>query len=264
MANARPGIIGSLLCCCLLGGFLAMPLNAADNRDLYEAREFKDGENGVLLYRLLKPQDYDPAKKYPLVLFLHGAGERGNDNRKQLMHGLNDFASPENREKYPAFVVAPQCPNGKQWVNAPWSAPAHDMPEKPAADLQRCFDLLAALQKEFSIDADRLYITGLSMGGYGTWDAIQRHPEMFAAAAPVCGGGDTAYAKVLVNTPLWVFHGGNDTVVKTARSRAMVEAIEKAGGKPKYTEYPGVGHNSWSATYVNPEFYAWLFEQKRP
>lgn len=234
----------------------------ADPRDKFEARAFDDGQGNKLLYRLLKPKDYQPQEKYPLVLFLHGAGERGDDNKKQLMHGMGDFASDEIMEKYPCFVIAPQCPNGQQWANVPWSDDSHTMPKEPSESLRLTLALVAALQKEFSIDADRLYVTGLSMGGFGTWDAIQRRPELFAAAVPICGGGDTAQAKAIAHIPVWAFHGDQDTAVKTQRSRDMIAALKAAGGSPKYTEYPGVGHNSWSAAYADPMMYQWLFEQR--
>jgi predicted peptidase len=197
------------------------------------------------------------------VIFYHGAGERGDDNVKQLVHGMNDFASDDIMAKYPCFVVAPQCPNGDQWVDVPWSADSHKMPEKPTEPMRLSLELITSLQSEFSIDASRLYVTGLSMGGFGTWDAIQRYPNRFAAAVPICGGGDTEFAKQLLHVPIWAFHGEADTAVKPLRSRDMIAAIKAAGGSPKYTEYPGVGHNSWAATYANREMYAWLFSQKK-
>lgn len=252
----------------LITGFTLLSLptletSAADNRDRFEARTFTDAAGGKLNYRLLKPKDYDANKKYPLVLFLHGAGERGDDNKKQLVHGMNDFAADEVMAKYPCFVVAAQCPNDAKWVEVDWSATKHTAPEEPSPAMQKSFETLEALQKEFSIDAKRIYITGLSMGGYGTWDAIERKPEYFAAAAPICGGGDVGNAKKLTKIPLWAFHGDQDGAVKVERTRDMIAAIKAAGGEPKYTEYPGVGHDSWSKTYSNPEFYAWLFAQQR-
>lgn len=237
-------------------------LSAADVKDLYEARTFQS-KTGELKYRLLEPKGYDAAQKYPLVIFFHGAGERGSDNARQLVHGMANFASDEIRAKYPAFVVAPQCPEGQQWVNVPWSAEKHTLPKTPSESLQLSFELLDALQKEFSIDDRRIYVTGLSMGGFATWDALQRKPDYFAAAAPICGGGDTAGAKAIAHVPVWVFHGDSDTAVKTQRSRDMVEALKGAGGEPRYTEYPQTGHDSWSPTYRDPKFYAWLFAQKK-
>ncbi|QEG38680.1 carboxylesterase family protein [Roseimaritima ulvae] len=237
--------------------------NAQDALKQFEARQYSDADGNSLSYRILKPKQYDPAKKYPLVMFWHGAGERGDDNQRQLVHGMADFASAEVMEKYPAFVVAPQCPKNQKWANNDWSADQHTMSEQPSTPMRLSLELIDSLQKEFSIDADRIYVTGLSMGGFGTWDALQRRPKQFAAAIPICGGGDTALAEKIASVPVWVFHGGNDTVVKTSRSRDMVQALKEAGGKPKYTEYPGVGHNSWSATYANPEVYKWLFSQRR-
>lgn len=236
---------------------------AADPKDAYEAKTFTAADGFKLPYRIMAPAKIEPGKKYPLVIFLHGAGERGTDNAVQLVHGMSDFASAENREKYPAFVVAPQCPQELQWVAVPWAADSHKMPEKPTAALAATLDLVTSLEKELPVDSHRLYITGLSMGGYGTWDAIQRQPKRFAAAAPICGGGDPAYSKEIKDIPVWAFHGDKDDVVKAARSTQMIDALKAVGGKPKYTLYPGVGHNSWSATYANPEFYAWLFAQKK-
>jgi len=238
-------------------------LAADDYRGRYEAREYADADGAKLRYRLLKPKEYDPQTKYPLVLFLHGAGERGDDNVRQLVHGMNDFASDEIMAKYPCFVVAPQCPREQKWVDVNWSAPGHEMPGEAAEPLRLTMDAIAALEKEFSIDSARIYVTGLSMGGYGSWDAIARYPDRFAAAAPICGGGDPARADKFAKLPVWAFHGGKDGVVKPQRSREMIEAITAAGGTPKYTEYPNAGHDSWTATYKDPEFYAWLFAQRR-
>lgn len=246
----------------LLSGLaMSASLTAADHRDRYEARTFTDGAGKKLHYRLLRPKGYDPQKAYPLVLFLHGAGERGDDNQKQLIHGMNEFAADEIMEKYPAFVIAPQCPEGKQWVDVSWSADSHTMPKEPAEPLRLSLDLIASLQKEFSIDRGRIYVTGLSMGGFGAWDAIQRRPELFAAAVSVCGGGDTTLAEKIKDVPVWAFHGAEDGAVKPKRSRDMIAALKKAGGSPKYTEYEKVGHNSWEKAYGDAKMYEWLFAQ---
>ncbi len=245
-----------------LPGKFLMSAVAADAAQVFEAREFRPEKEGpVLKYRLLTPLNYDPNQKYPVVLFLHGAGERGDDNAAQLKHGMNDFASDEMRKKYPAFVVAPQCPTDKKWVEVDWGAEQHAMPEQASEPLGLTLQLLENMKKQYSIDADRIYITGLSMGGYGTWDAIQRKPDYFAAAIPICGGGDLKGASAMKDVPIWAFHGDQDGAVKVQRTRGMIEAIKAAGGKPKYTEYPGVGHDSWTATYKNPEVHEWLFGQ---
>ena len=236
---------------------------AADFHDLYEDREFKVADV-ILRYRLLKPQKVERGRRYPLVLFYHGAGERGDDNTKQLIHGMADFANEANRRQYPCFVVAPQCPSDQQWVDTPWTLDAHSMPKLPAPAMKSSLRLISSLRKELPVDSARIYVTGLSMGGFGAWDAIQRQPDLFAAAAPICGGGDKAMSKSIAKIPIWAFHGDQDTVVKPRRSRDMIAALKAAGGSPRYTEYPGVGHNSWAATYRNPQLYEWLFKQRKP
>jgi predicted peptidase len=219
--------------------------------DVYEAKVFRSpqDESQELKYRLLIPEGYDIAQetRFPLVLFLHGAGERGADNRRQLIHGAAQFSKPERRKKHACFVAAPQCPSGRWWTDS----------------VEPVMELVRQLQKDYRIDSDRLYVTGLSMGGFGTFELTTRYPDVFAAAAPICGGGDPTKAKTLSALPVWVFHGDADRVVPVGFSRSMVKAIETAGGKPKYTEYPGVGHDCWTATYADPDFHEWLFAQKR-
>jgi predicted peptidase len=174
---------------------------------------------------------------------------------------MRDFASDDVMARHPCYVVAPQCPENVQWVDTPWTADQHTMPDQPTEPMRLSLQLIDALLKEFPIDERRLYVTGLSMGGFGVWDALQRLPDRFAAAAPICAGGDTELAPRIKHIPLWVFHGDGDTVVKPRRSRDMVAALRKAGGEPRYTEYTNTGHNSWAATYANRELYDWLFAQ---
>jgi predicted peptidase len=138
----------------------------------------------------------------------------------------------------------------------------HKMPEKPSSPAQLALDVIAEMQKEHPIDGDRLYVMGLSMGGYGTWDLIQRYPDLFAAAVPICGGGDESSAD-RIKAPVWAFHGDQDQAVPVARSRNMIDALKKAGRQPKYTEYPGVGHDSWRNAFADKELLTWLFAQKR-
>ncbi len=236
---------------------------AAAPQDAGEAREFKEAGGRKLLYRLYKPAAYDAKQKYPLVLFLHGAGERGDDNQAQVKHGVRFFL--QNQAKNPCFIVAPQCPGKFQWVDTPWGNLQHTMPAQPTEPMQLTIALLGALEKEFpAVDAKRLYVTGLSMGGFGTWDLITRLPKRFAAAVPICGGADDGKAALIAKVPAWVFHGGADDVVKTVRSRNIVAALKAARGTPKYTEYPGMGHFSWDQAYGEPELMPWLFAQKLP
>jgi predicted peptidase len=244
----------------------AQAASAADDQwqKLYEAKTYKDAAGNALPYRLLTPEKIEPGKTYPLVLFLHGAGERGDDNAAQLMHGAGEFAKSANRQTYPCFVVAPQCPAKKGWVEVDWGRSAHTMKEKPSEPLRLALELVDKLAAELPVDKGRIYVTGLSMGGYGTWEAAARRPDFFAAALPICGGGDLAQAAKLKNLPLWAFHGDKDPGVPVGRTTAMIEAIRKAGGAPKMTIYSGVGHDCWTRTYADPAVLAWLFEQKKP
>ena len=216
-----------------------------------------------LPYRLMKPAKIEEGKSYPLILFLHGGGENGSDNDLHLFIGAEDFAKPENREKHPCFALFPQCPSGSHWALRDMRSRGGDSADKTPDPLDLSIVLIDKLMTELPIDMDRIYVTGLCTGGVGTWAAIQRHPEYFAAAIPICGGGDKNQAEKLKNMPLWAFHGDKDPVVPVADTIHSIEALIEAGGKPKMTIYPGVRHNSWSATYGNPEVLDWLFEQKR-
>ncbi|NJO88627.1 MAG: prolyl oligopeptidase family serine peptidase [Chloroflexia bacterium] len=228
----------------------------------------------TLPYNLLIPKEFADSfndgrekaleeKKFPLVLFLHGAGERGTDNEKQIGHIKKLFIDSANREKYQVFVVAPQCPEGKKWVEVDWSAKSHIIPTEPSWAMSNAISLIEDIIENYPVDTTRIYVTGLSMGGYGTWDVISRYPEKFAAAIAICGGGDEKMAKKIKNIPIWAFHGSNDKVVPVSRSRNMINAIKMAGGNPKYTEYKGVGHGSWINAYNEKLLLDWLFEQKK-
>jgi predicted peptidase len=232
-------------------------------KGIYEPRQFVASNQLTLNYRLLKPVGYVPGKKYPLVLFLHGAGERGDNNWAPLVHAAKDFADPKRRESYPCYVVVPQCPSDAKWSEVDWSKPSSTLPEKPSVPMQAVKELLDEMVENAGVDPNRVYITGLSMGGYGTWDAIARYPGFFAAAVPICGGGDPSTVKLFARTPVWCFHGDSDSVVSVKRSREMVDALKAVGATVKYTEYPGVQHDSWTATYANPDLYTWLFAQQR-
>lgn len=234
---------------CLVSLFVAAGLGLAASAPAAPAQQAKTFEAKItvsakLNYLLSLPADYDPAgKPWPLVLFLHGAGESGNDLAKVKAHGPPKLV--ETNGPFPFILISPQSPRGG------WN------PDVLNA-------LLDSLMKEYRVDADRVYLTGLSMGGYGTWALAAAHPEKFAAIAPICGGGNPADAPKLTKLPIWVFHGGKDSTVPLKRSEEMVEALKAAGATPKFTVYPEAGHDSWTATYANPEFYKWLLAQKRP
>lgn len=229
----------------------------------FQRRVYNPSEGESLPYRIHIPANADKGEKYPLVLLFHGAGERGKDNKKQLAHGAKKILEYSRKMDMPLILLAPQCPKAEQWVNTPWGADSHSMPEKASKSMQLTINLLQELQKSLPVDRSRIYVTGLSMGGFATWDIIQRHPDFFAAALPVCGGGDPLMAELIKDIPIWAFHGSLDKVVKTKRSREMVSALQKAGGKIKYTEYQGVAHNSWKKAYSDPEALKWLLSQKK-
>lgn len=231
---------------------------------MFDASTYVNENNDTLLYRMLVPQNKCFLKKYPLVIFLHGSGERGNDNERQLIWGAGAFIQKENLKNYPCYVIAPQCPAEKRWLERRWDLPTHDMPEEPSETMALVMELIDKVISEYPININRIYVTGLSMGGYGTWDLISRMPEKIAAAAPICGGGDENQAAKLIDMPIWVFHGSLDTTVPPERSRNMVNAIKEEGGtKIRYTEYPDVGHGSWKPAYADPELMKWMFAQKR-
>ncbi|MEN8121683.1 MAG: prolyl oligopeptidase family serine peptidase [Bacteroidota bacterium] len=231
----------------------------------FQKKVFHSSKQDSLLYNILCPQKNidkeSQLEKYPLILFLHGSGERGDDNKIQVMHISELFLNQENRKEYPAFVIAPQCPKNKRWVEVKWDLDKHTMTQNPSESMQLTMDLIDSLIQKYPIDPQRIYITGLSMGGFGTWDAIARYPDKFAAAVPICGGGDENTAKSIADIQIWAFHGADDKVVKVERSRNMIEAIRKEGGSPKYTEYKGVGHGSWIPAYKEKGLLKWLFIQ---
>ncbi|MBM3458654.1 MAG: phospholipase [Armatimonadetes bacterium] len=214
--------------------------------------------NQTLNYVVYVPRDWSSQKKWPVLLFLHGAGERGSDGLKQSQVGLPG-AIRMHPERFPCVVVMPQCPEGKGW-GAGIAGFTQDEPGIAELALQALEDVV----QRYAGDRERLYLTGLSLGGYGTWSIGAAHPNRFAALAPVCGGGRVESAAALKGVPIWAFHGDADTVVPPIRSREMVEAVRAAGNPHvKYTEYAGVGHNSWDRAYGEPEFMSWLLAQKR-
>lgn len=234
----------------------------------YEAAVFTGITGDQLPYRFLKPEGPAGADiKYPLVVFLHGAGERGADNKRQICNGAEQFLTPELRNQHPCFVIAPQCPENSLWVDVDGYSPVpHTMPAQPSRNMALLLELIPQIIKNNPIDTSRVYAVGLSMGGYGAWDLLARRPEWFAAAVAVCGGADLATASRIATIPLWVWHGEADPLVPVVRSRLMVEALKKAGSQPKYTELPGVGHNAWEHAFYTPELYRWLFShhQNKP
>jgi predicted peptidase len=196
----------------------------------------------VLNYLLFLPEEYGKADKaWPMLLFLHGAGESGNDLELVKKHGPPKIA--ETKRDFPFIVASPQSPRGG-WV-------PHEL-----------ITLVDEVASKYKVDPDRIYVTGLSMGGFGTWSLAAAYPDRFAAIVPICGG-NPADAKRLQHLPIWVFHGAKDRAVPLARSEAMVKALKAVGSNVKFTIYPNAEHDSWTETYNNPELYKWLLQQKR-
>jgi predicted peptidase len=208
-------------------------------------RTYKDPEGKEARYVVYVPADYTGKKAYPLILFLHGAGETGTDGRRQLDEGLGQ-AIKKNDHAFPFITVFPQS------QHRTWQA---DSP-----DARRALDILAEVRQAYKVDPKRIYLTGLSMGGYGTWSLAARYPNRWAAIVPICGGGDPKQADRIKDIPCWCFHGETDTAVRVGRSRDMMKALWAAGGHPNYTEFPGVGHQSWDKAYATAELYPWLLE----
>lgn len=197
-------------------------------------------------YLLFLPEGYGKNRqRWPLIMFLHGAGERGSDLKKVKKHGPPKIV--ENRKDFPFIVVSPQCPTGDWWT------------EK----VEVLINLLDDIVARYKVDKKRVYLTGLSMGGYGTWSLASAYPERFAAIAPICGGGSRIMALRLKNIPVWVFHGAKDRVVPLKESEEMVNAIRKRGGNVKLTIYPDAGHDSWTQTYNNQKLYDWFLEHRK-
>lgn len=227
-----------------------------------EALEWKAKDGTVVKYRWSAPEKIEAGKTYPLVLFLHGAGERGTDNTAQLKHGVHAILDDAKKLDQPIFLIAPQCPPERWWSPADLQTGQLTEAGKPNALIEAVLDLTKDTEKKFPVDPKRFYVTGISMGGFATWDVLGREPKRIAAAIPICGGGDPTLVKRYENVPIWAFHGEADPVVPVRTTRDMIAALEKAGAKPKVTYYPGVEHNSWTQTYENVDVIRWLFEQQ--
>ncbi len=236
----------------------------------YQKKLFISGADS-LGYRLLLPDNFDPAVRYPLVLFLHGGGERGSDNEKQLTHGSDLFTNPLNRGAFPAVVLFPQCRSDSYWAQVDIDRSHYPIgldfhyERGPTPPLKAVMELLNSYISEPYTDEDRVYVMGLSMGGMGTFELLHRMPGVFAAAIPICGAGVpetvSAYAGT---TPLWVFHGAKDQVVAARHSVAMVGALLEAGAHPGFTLYDDYNHNSWDGAFAEAGLLRWLFSHRRP
>lgn len=246
--------------------FLGFTFSGYAQPSLFGYEKFINEKGDTLKYRQLLPvSKNDTIRKFPLIIFLHGSGERGNDNEAQLKWGVKNFATDENLKLHPSFLIAPQCPSNLTWANFSENKNSKNifLQNVPTKPMELLIALINQFVKKFPIDMNRIYITGLSMGGYGTFDAIERYPNLFAAAVPICGGGDTSKAGLIKHIPIWIFHGAEDTAVDPAFSRNMNDALTKVGGHPGYTQYPEVGHFSWIPAYSDPLLMEWLFRQHK-
>jgi predicted peptidase len=238
----RAKFCGLVACTCMAMATVIARAESPQQEKQFEKEITVKAKIKYLLY-LPKGYESDSTKAWPLVLFLHGAGESGDNLNKVKLHGPPKLIENKKMD-FPCIVVSPQS------ARMGWN-----------------IDLLTALlddiESRYRVDKDRVYLTGLSMGGYGTWSLAAAHPERFAAIVPICGGGNPADAPKLKNLPIWVFHGAKDNTVPMERSEHMVKALKAVGGNVKFTVYPEAGHDSWTAAYEDPELYKWLFAQKR-
>jgi predicted peptidase len=224
-------------------GLVSLTVSAAEPTTGQKSCELDRTIKVQMKYLLYLPKEYDQKDSWPVLLFLHGAGERGDDLNLVKKHGPPKLI--EAGKAFPFIVVSPQCPNDHWWE-----------PVELAA-------LLDEIVEKYKVDQDRIYVTGLSMGGFGTWSLAAHQPKRFAALVPICGGGEPIVTMLFPKIPVWVFHGAKDFVVPIERSEKMVETMKKFGGHVKFTVYPEAGHDSWTEAYNNPELYEWLLQQKR-
>lgn len=237
---------------------------AAAGQDMYERMKFTAEDGTVLNYRQLRPIETAKCKKFPLIIFMHGLGERGTDNEKQLFHGSQIFLNPVNREDYPAYVLFPQCPETAFWAypHFPSLSEMHAAKEMPAP-FKAVKELIDSYLTRPDIDRSRVYIIGLSMGGMATFDMVARFPDTFAAAIPICGAIDPSRLEGLEGVSFRIFHGDADKSVPVECSRSAYKALKKSRCKVEYYEFPGCGHGSWNPAFTRDDFMEWLFKQKK-
>lgn len=241
----------------------------AQDKSLYEKHVFVF-RGDTLLYRLLLPENYNPGKTYPMVLFLHGSGEKGNDNEAQLIHGADLFLRDSIRKNFPAIIVFPQCAGQDSWTNTTSkydSAGKRTFQFKPTGKATKSMwmveRLIRKIINQYPVTRKQLYVGGLSMGGIGTFEIVRRNPKLFIAAFPICGGADSSIAHKLKNVNWWIFHGAKDQTVDPKYSQIMVHALEQEHASVKFTLYPEAAHNSWDNTFAEPGLFAWLFSNKK-
>jgi predicted peptidase len=223
----------------------------------FVAGSYRSPSGEAMQYRLFVPPGYDPSRKYPIVLWLHGAAGRGSDNFSQLsggnFAGSHVWTTEENQAKYHAFVLGPQVDAAKGW--------ARPHTNTPPVSIRLALEILDTVEGKYSIDRAREYVAGQSMGGEAVWAALSIAPTRFAAAIALCGYGDAYMVPRIAKVPVWIFQGEEDPLVPVSRARTWVAELRRVGGAPKYTEYPGIGHNAWDVAFKEPELQTWLFSQ---
>lgn len=252
--NRLPGVLFAIT-------LATLPVMAQSGIDGFEPRLYKDEAGSIMPYRLFIPDGYDKHKRYPLVLWLHGAGGSGFDNLQQIsgdqIPGTHIWTTRENQVKHPAFVLVPQT------VRAWDSTLDGKNGNRLSPELVHVLGILDSLKTEFRIDSKRLYIAGQSIGGFGTWNFITKRPDIFAAAIILCGGGNPELAPNVRRLPIWSFQGDKDNAAFLESNRKMIAAVRKAGGNPRYTEYEGAGHDIWDRVFKEPMLVSWLFAQHK-
>ena len=234
----------------------------------FEKKEYVTAAGDKVNYQILKPDQFQKGKKYPLVLFLHGAGERGNDNQAQMVHGSEMFVNPVNQERFPSIVLFPQCPSERYWVFE--KRPEQLTPEVFVSNppltkiLEQVMELVEWHIKNMPVDKNRIYVVGLSMGGMATYDLACRYPDLFAAAIPICGAIHTARLKAAAGKVNFrIFHGDADNVVSVDFSRKAYQSLRQAKARVEYYELPGITHNSWAPAFNKDDFMKWMYAQKK-
>jgi predicted peptidase len=240
-------------------------VNAAEMRGETRQREAERNMfirgNDTLRYRLLYPPHQVLNERYPLLIYLHGMGSRGHDNETPLRRLSPFLLDSEIRVHYPCFLLIPQCDTNDTWAS--FTDFPHSLSEKGTKSANMVLQLIHQLIGVKDIDSNRVYLTGYSMGGEGTYALLTKEPGFFACGVPVAGIGDTSKAALLQNIPLWAFHGDADDVNPSVFDELMIEAIKQKGGSPKFTQMKGIGHNCQDVAYSNSEFWQWIFKQRK-
>lgn len=248
--------------------FLMVNLAYSQDKSLFTKELFIKG-NDTLKYRMLLPENFDAEKQYPVLFFLHGSGERGNDNEAQLVHGSKLFLNAENRKNFPAIIIFPQCPQNDYWSNVKINNAnttdrfSFQKGGKPNKTMSLLIALVSKIKSEKFSDNDRFYVGGLSMGAMGTFELLRRKPTVFASAFAICGGDNVDNVKKYKHIPLWVFHGGKDNVVPIQKSEIVVNELKRLGADVKFSIYPDANHNSWDPAFAEPDFLSWIFSFRR-